>query len=160
MEDWKLPWTGGCRCDRLRFEVSKAPILTSACHCSGCQKMSASAYSLTLTVPSDGFSLTRGEPVPGGLKGPVSHHFHCPDCFSWVFTQAEGFDSFVNVRPTMLDEPGWFEPFIELWTSEKLPWAHTGARHSYETSPGIEEFEPLMAAFASEGRGPSADRRR
>ena len=148
MEDFKLPWTGGCRCDRLRFKIVEPPILTGACHCTGCQKMTASAFSLTVTVPSEGFLLTQGDPVLGGLQGPVSHHYHCPSCKSWVFTRAEGFDWFVNVRATMLDEHHWFEPFIELWTSERLAWAQTGARHSFQTSPAMEEFESLMRAFA------------
>ena len=26
-DDWKLPWTGGCRCGRTRFEVKAAPLL-------------------------------------------------------------------------------------------------------------------------------------
>jgi hypothetical protein len=116
--------------------------------------MSASAYSLTLTLPADGFEVTKGEPVIGGLKGPVSHHFHCPDCLTWVFTRAEGFDWFINLRATMLDDDRWFEPFVELWTREKLAWAATGARHSYETDPPMDRWEPLMKAFAAEGKRP------
>ena len=61
MDDWKLPWAGGCRCDRVRIEVTKPPMLAGACHCSGCRKMTASAFSLTLTIPSDGFAVTAGE---------------------------------------------------------------------------------------------------
>ena len=37
MTDWNLPWTAGCRCDRLRMRISEAPIVTMACHCTGCQ---------------------------------------------------------------------------------------------------------------------------
>ena len=154
MVDWKLPWAGGCRCGQVRFAVTKPPILSGACHCTGCQKMTGSAFSLTVTVPSDGFELVAGEPVIGGLHGPVAHHHHCLHCLSWVFTRAEGFEWFVNVRATMLDEPGWFEPFTELWTSEGLPWARTGAPHSFETSPAMEEFQGLMEAFAREGARP------
>ncbi len=154
MDDWKLPWAGGCRCGQLRFEITKPPMISGACHCSGCQKMTGSAFSLTLTVPSDGFEVVAGEPVIGGLRGPVSHHHHCPHCLSWVFTRAEGFDWFVNVRATMLDEPKWFEPFIELWTSEGLSWARTGAPHSFETSPGLEDFQSLMQAYSADGRRP------
>src|SRR5215213_574415 len=85
-DSWKLPWEGGCRCGAVRIRVTKPPLLTGACHCTGCQKMTASAYSLTLTLPADGFEVTKGEPVLGGLRGPVSHHHHCPDCLSWIFT--------------------------------------------------------------------------
>ena len=154
MDDWKLPWAGGCRCGQIRFAVTKPPLLSGACHCTGCQKMTGSAFSLTVTVPADGFELVAGKPVIGGLHGPVAHHHHCPHCLSWVFTRAEGFDWFVNVRATMLDQAGWFEPFTELWTKEGLPWARTGAPHSFETSPAMEEYEGLMEAYAREGARP------
>jgi hypothetical protein len=151
MDAWNLPWDGGCRCGGVRIRVTKPPLLTGACHCTGCQHMTGSAFSLTVTVPADGFAVTKGEPVIGGLRGPVAHHFHCPDCLSWVFTRAEGMDWFVNLRATMLDDPDWFEPFVELWTDEKLPWATTPARHSYARDPEMAEWGSLIEAFAKEG---------
>ena len=45
-EGWKLPWNGGCRCGAVRLRVTKPPLLAAACHCTGCQSMSASAFSL------------------------------------------------------------------------------------------------------------------
>lgn len=110
--------------------------------------MSSSAFSLTLTVPSSGFRVTKGEPVIGGLHGPVARHFFCPHCMTWVFTRVEDGDWFVNIRPTMLDEHRGFEPFMEVWTSEKLPWASTPAVHSYETQPEFSDYEGLMREFA------------
>ncbi|HEX8222620.1 MAG TPA: GFA family protein [Allosphingosinicella sp.] len=154
MEDWNLPWDGGCRCGEVRIRVTKPPLLAGACHCNGCQKMTASAFSLSLSLPADGFEVTKGEPVIGGLRGPVSHHHHCPACLSWVFTQVEGMDWFVNLRASALDDHSWFEPFIEVWTDEKLPWAATGARHGYATSPEMAEFETLMHAYAADGARP------
>ena len=154
-EEWKLPWEGGCRCGEVRLRVTRPPLLTGACPCSGCRKMSASAYSLTVSLPGDGLEVIAGEPVIGGLHGPLSHHFHCPRCMSWLFTRAEGMDWFVNLRASTLDDHGWFEPFVELWTEEKLPWAATPARHSYATTPEMAEFETLMNAFAAEGARPA-----
>jgi hypothetical protein len=154
MDKPTLPWDGECRCGALRFKVTKPPMLTGACHCTGCQRMTGSAYSLTVTVPADGFEVTKGEPVLGGLRGPVAHHHHCPQCLSWVFTRAEGMDWFVNIRATMLDDPGWFEPYIELWTSERLPWATTSARRSFERDPQMTEWNALIEAYAEEGQRP------
>jgi hypothetical protein len=154
VEEWKLPWEGGCRCGRVRVRVTKPPLLAGACHCAGCQRMSASAYSLTLSLPADGFEVLEGEPVIGGLHGPVSHHFHCPHCLAWLFTRAEGLDWFVNLRAPVLDDHGWFVPFVELWTREKLPWAETGAPRRYEADPPMAEWEPLMRAYAVEGARP------
>lgn len=155
MDDWKLPWDGGCRCSEVRLRVTKPPLLAGACHCTGCQQMSASAFSLSLTLPGDAIVLTAGEPLIGGTHHPVQHHWHCPRCKSWLFTRVEGFDWFVNLRPTMLDEHGWFAPFVDLWTREKLPWAETGAPRAYETAPDAEDWPALMAAFAAEGARPA-----
>ena len=150
--DWKLPWLGGCRCGETRLRISKPPLLTMACHCSGCQNMSASAFSLSIGIPSDGFEVTSGQPVFGGLAN--DQHLFCPSCKSWMFTRPKGMDWFVNVRATMLDDHGWFAPFIETFTDEKIPWASTGAPHSYATLPGMTEFEPLMARFAEQASRP------
>ena len=144
-----LPWMGGCRCGQVRVKVSALPLMTMACHCTGCQKMSASAYSLSAAMPSGGFEITQGEPVIGGLHG-ASRHYFCPHCMSWMFTRPEGVDFFVNLRPTMLDDTSWFTPFIETFTSEKLPWAATGAPHSYETFPPYEAFDGLIQDYGAQ----------
>lgn len=151
---------GGCRCDRVRFKVSAAPLITMACHCTGCQRMTGSAFSLSIAVPSDGFVVTKGEPVIGGLHGPTRHYF-CGYCMSWLFTRPEGYDAFVNVRTTMLDDPSGFAPFAETMTSEKLPWASTPAVHSFERFPPLERYQDLAAEYAARARedGAAAARR-
>src|SRR4051812_4455923 len=73
MDDWKLPWDGGCRCGEVRLRVSKPPLLSGACHCTGCRRMSASAFSLTLTLPGDALEVTAGEPAIGGTHQAPPH---------------------------------------------------------------------------------------
>jgi hypothetical protein len=75
-----LPIEGGCRCDRVRFRISAPPLLALACHCRGCQRMSASAYSLSLAIPAGGFALIAGETVIGGLHTDGLPHHHCDWC--------------------------------------------------------------------------------
>lgn len=72
-----------------------------------------------------------------------------------MFTHSHGLDWLVNVRATMLDEHGWYVPFVEVYISEKLPWATTFAVHSFATQPDIEGYQPLLDAFACEGARPS-----
>jgi hypothetical protein len=143
-----LPMAGSCRCGQVRIEISAPPLFTSACHCRGCQKMSASAYSLSVAIPTAGFRVTEGESVPGGLQGGTIRHHFCPHCKSWMFTRIQGMDLFVNVRATMLDDTSWYTPFIETWTDERLPWATTPARHSYPGFPPEADFPRLLAEFA------------
>ena len=153
-DDWKLPWTGGCRCDRVRFRITAPPIGTMACHCRGCQRMSASAFSLSVLIPAPGFTVTQGETVIGGIHGASRHH-HCDYCKGWMFTRPEGMaDQFVNVRATLLDDCSWFVPFVETATSEGLPWAKTGAKHSFPNIPDGSAFAPLVEEFAKHAARP------
>ncbi|WP_448955648.1 GFA family protein [Labrys neptuniae] len=148
MQNQAIRAIGSCRCGQVEFEVTAAPLMTMACHCRGCQKLTGSAFSLNAAIPAEGFRVTSGEPVIGGLHGPSRHYF-CPHCKSWLFTRPEGLDFFVNIRPTMLAEGLWTESFIETCTAEKLPWATTSARHSYAEYPAAELYQPLMAEFAA-----------
>lgn len=134
-----------CRCGSTAFAVTGEPLVTLACHSTGCQQMTASAFSLTAIFPRDRFQVTRGTPVLGGLRDATGHH-HCPDCKSWLYTAPEGMEV-VNVRPTMLDPPAFNVPFVETFTSEKLPWASTPALHSYEGFPPEEHLERLVAEY-------------
>jgi hypothetical protein len=150
MADWMLPMTGGCRCGQVRFEITAPPMFTGICHCIGCQKMTGGAYSASVAVPLNGFAVTAGEVEIGGLHGERLHHRHCAHCKSWVYTDFEPATGFINVRAMMLDNPSWFTPFIESYTSEALPWALVGsATHSFEKFPSMEQYQPLLAEFAA-----------
>jgi len=142
---------GGCRCGQVRFTVRAPPIITMACHCTGCQRMTGSAFSLSVAIPSEGFFVMNGVPVIGGLHGSTRHYF-CPHCMSWLYTRLEGFDAFLNIRATMFDDASELVPFVETMTSEKLPWASTPAVHSFERFPPIERYQNLAEEYAAHVR--------
>jgi hypothetical protein len=129
---------GYCRCGQVQFEVTSGPLITMACHCTGCQRMTASAYSLSALYWSEHFKVTQGDPVIGAM--------------SWLFTRPEGMDQFVNIRATMMDDARSFVPFIEIYTDEMLPWATTAAVHRFEKFPPREGFPDLIAEYAQQRR--------
>lgn len=141
--------TGTCRCGKVTLTVSQPPFMTAACHCTGCQKMSASAFSLTAMFPADALSVD-GETVKGGIGGTHLDHRFCRECLTWMFTRIAGRD-FVNVRPTVFDAPDWSRPYMESMTAEKLTWAQTSAEHSFEGFPGPGDMPGLLAGFAARG---------
>jgi hypothetical protein len=143
---------GQCRCGALRFRLDAAPLITFACHCTGCQRMTGSAFSLSSLYPSTALSITAGEPVLGGLRG-ATRHYSCAECMSWLFTRPEGLDDYVNVRSTMLDDAAAHRPFVEAWTKEALPWGSTGAVHSFEGTPPEGSVPELLAGYAEFVRG-------
>jgi hypothetical protein len=144
---------GGCRCGVVRLRITAAPVVTTACHCTGCRRMTASAFSCSAMIAEDGFEILEGKPVIGGLHGEAQHYF-CPHCMSWLYTKMPMMAGFVNLRATMLDDVGWYAPFIETYTSEKLPWARTGAKYGFEKFPPMEKFGELMAEYAAQAELP------
>ena len=118
--------------------------MAMACHCRGCQRMSSSAFSLTVLAPPDSFEVTRGEPVIGGLHGPHRQYF-CPHCMSWLFTRAD--DALVGVRTPMLDDPSGLEPFVEFVTADRMPWARTPATVSFDRVPTGPEWVELKQRY-------------
>jgi hypothetical protein len=45
--------------------------------------------------------------------------------------------------------PAQLAPFVETFTAEKLPFAETGAKHSFATVPPMEAWEGLMQDYAA-----------
>jgi hypothetical protein len=146
----KLPQEGSCRCGRVKLRISKPPLLSMACHCTGCQKMSSSAFSLSVAIPTDGFEVVEGEPVVGGLHGDDAYHMFCGYCMSWMFTRVEQLPWFVNVRTSMLEGAADFPPYVETWTSEGFAWAKTGAKHSYPKLPEMQDFDWLTKEYLAQ----------
>ena len=111
---------GGCRCGKVRFEANGQPMLSLACHCTGCQQMTASAFGLTDTYPAVAFKVTQGETVTGGI--------HRTDAASFLRLlqvldphRPGGLDEIVNVRSTLFDEPCKERPFVEIFTAKACP---------------------------------------
>ncbi|MEM9738729.1 MAG: GFA family protein [Pseudomonadota bacterium] len=154
MGDWKLPWKATCLCGQVEMNITQPPVISMACHCRGCQKLTSGPYSLSLLVPASGFEVVEGEPVLGGLHGEHKQFF-CGHCKSWIFTRPNGLESFVNVRVTMLEDPSWVRPIVDIATASQLPGVVSGATHSFEGFPAAEDFTPIMQDFADSGIQPS-----
>ena len=67
----ELPQAGGCLCGKIRYEITEAPRLVYTCHCTDCQHLTSSAFSVALAVA--GFRLTevnrdssKASPTAGG----------------------------------------------------------------------------------------------
>lgn len=138
---------GSCRCGQVIFATHGQPLMTSACHCTGCQKMSSSAFSLSALFPAERFVVIQGSPVIGGLHGETKHYF-CPNCLTWLFTRPAANQAIVGIRSSLMDNPPRYAPFMETWTAEKMPWVTTGAMHSYAGFPEPQDYPQLMRLFA------------
>lgn len=46
------PYTGGCQCKRIRYEIRAEPLTLYVCHCQECQKQSFSAFGSQCLFPA------------------------------------------------------------------------------------------------------------
>src|SRR5262245_12404943 len=141
-------------CGRVKMRIAEAPVMSMACHCRGCQKLTSGPYSLTLMLPASGFEVLEGDTEIGALhRAETAHHF-CAYCKNWLYTSGIAGGQFVNFRSTMLDDASWVTPFVESNISEKLPDVVSGAKRSLEGFHPPDQYGPLMAAYAEAGARP------
>ena len=77
------------------------------CHCTDCQRMTSSAFSLGCVLPDGAFRLVQGQPK--GVQrttssGRVSTRWVCPECGVWVCTAPRPGTTVRNVRGGTLDD--------------------------------------------------------
>jgi hypothetical protein len=134
----KFPQTGGCQCGALRYEITQAPQMVYTCHCTDCQRLTSSAFSMAIVVAAEAFRLTRGESRPiqkTADSGRVTTRWVCPKCRSWI-CGAPTPGSALRVRAGTLDDTSWLRPTAHFWTRSKQPWiALPEGDQSFETQP-------------------------
>ncbi len=136
MAQTTLPFSGGCACGAIRYQSTAAPIVMLNCHCRDCQRSSGGPFSSLVVVPTEAFKLLKGAPrihaTPSEMGG-VTHRGFCPDCGSPIDVQPQSASHIVAIRTASLDDPSWFNPQLEVWTSDAHPWDHM--------NPGLPQFE-------------------
>jgi hypothetical protein len=60
----RLPQTGGCQCGKVRYAIMEEPQSVYTCHCTACQRLTSSAFSMGLVVTETAFRLSGVEPKP------------------------------------------------------------------------------------------------
>jgi hypothetical protein len=133
----KLPLTGGCQCGKIRYTLTEAPLLVYTCHCTDCQRLTGSAFSLGVIVPESAFRLAGIEPRPlqrMADSGRRNTRFVCPECASWVCSRPR--DGMMRFRAGTLDDTSWLRPTRHIWTRSKQPWVtFAEGDEIFETQP-------------------------
>src|SRR5260370_18969587 len=84
----KLPQTGGCLCGKIRYEITEAPQLVYTCHCTDCQRLTSSAFSIAIAVNDRAFHLTGIEPRLMHAVADVGRRktrWVYPECGCWSY---------------------------------------------------------------------------
>src|SRR5690606_19228526 len=81
------PYTGGCACGAIRYEIAGEPIFQNDCQCRDCQHMSGSGHGSYLSFERAGATLSGSAALWDAVadSGNVKTRAFCPTCGSPVY---------------------------------------------------------------------------
>jgi hypothetical protein len=71
------------------------------------------------------FQITKGAVkfyISKSDDGTAVHRAFCPECGSPIYAFNEESKEYIGVMAMSLDDPSWYRPMIDLWTSSAQPW--------------------------------------
>lgn len=119
-----MPFTGGCACGAIRYECRAEPLFMGNCHCRERQWVSGGGHTSSLMVPVAAVTIS------GEVKyyertadsGNTVGKGFCPECGTPLFTRPAILADKMGIRVGSLDDPSWFRPSANIWTSSAQPW--------------------------------------
>ena len=131
---------GGCACGAVRYRFDGDPLFVHACHCKDCQRLTGSAFAITMLIEEARFIVDEGEPLSGEViagSGGTKRTYFCGRCGSYLWSRPPARPGLLGVRPGGLDETDWFEPQAHIWTRSKQRWVRL--------PPDVPAFETAYA---------------
>ena len=121
----KLPQSGGCRCGKIRYEITEAPQLVYTCHCKDCERLTSSAFAIAMAASEMAFRVMGADPrilQTVADSGRVKTRWVCPECGCWICGASSADKDLRHVRCGTLDDTSWLRPTVYFWTRSKQPW--------------------------------------
>ena len=138
----EYPIEGACQCGQLTYTLHEAPKMVIACHCTECQKLSTSPFSVTAVIATDAIKF-KGEMQEWSRSsdsGNTNNAKFCPGCGNRVYhyNPADTTTIKLKLKPVNLSDDSLFQPTAHVWVSEKLSW--------YEIPDGVNVFDKQPGA--------------
>lgn len=117
---------GACHCGKITYEAGVDPAKVSICHCVDCQKLTGTAFRVTVFTAEDGFRLTAGEPkiyVRTADSGNKRAQAFCGDCGAHLYATSvgEGPKSY-GIRTGTARQRDQLVPSRQIWRKSAVDW--------------------------------------
>jgi hypothetical protein len=147
-----LPLSGGCHCGALRYSLKSAPVTVYNCHCTNCQKISGSAFTVAATVMENALEFTKGAPARVEWKadsGNMRFGLFCGECGSRIANGQVPSIGVLSLRAGTFDDTSWIEPAGDIWTKSAQKWVKFGPLTA-EGQP--KDYGPFIERFRAQER--------
>ncbi|HEY1431516.1 MAG TPA: GFA family protein, partial [Stellaceae bacterium] len=101
-----------------------APVEAQYCHCRMCQRAHGAPVIAWLTVPLEGFAVTKGNPVAYRSSAKAFRHF-CGNCGTPLTWREADNPRRIDISIASLDKPEAVAPTMHVWTDSRIPWFET-----------------------------------
>lgn len=118
--------TASCHCGAIAYEAQIDPARVTICHCLDCQKLTGSAYRVSVGTDRDRFTLLQGSPstyVKTAASGARRAQVFCGDCGSPLFTYDVDHPGRLGLRVGCIDQRHELAPSLRIWCASALPWS-------------------------------------
>jgi len=118
------PYTGGCACGAIRYEIPSEPMVSNDCQCRDCQRESGTGHGSHMSFPHAGVKVT-GEAKPWEMvadSGHVKTRFFCPACGSPVYMTFSAMPDVFTIRAASLDDPTRYRPQMVTYGARGYDW--------------------------------------
>ncbi|OGA61701.1 MAG: aldehyde-activating protein [Betaproteobacteria bacterium RIFCSPLOWO2_12_FULL_65_14] len=130
---------GGCHCGNITYEAEIDPGKVGICHCTDCQTLSGSAFTVFVPAPVEGFRLLTGQPklyVKTAESGNQRAQAFCPECGSRLYAAAVTDPQTLNIRVGTARQRRELAPRAQLWCRSALDWVmHLGPVKKFDKQP-------------------------
>lgn len=144
-----LPIKGHCQCGALRYQIAEAPSMIYACHCTNCQRIAGSAFSVPATIREESLEFTSGTPQRVTWRsdaGNERYGFFCGDCGCRILHGQLPSNGIASVRASTFEDPSWIVAAGHIWTRSAQPWIRFGDDEIvYEKQP--DDYAPFIERF-------------
>lgn len=116
---------GSCHCGHIRYEAHVDPQRAAVCHCTDCQRLTGTAFRVSVPAQPGSFRLLAGEPavyVKVGDSGSRRAQAFCRDCGSPLYTYDADHTTTYGLRVGCLDERQAIVPQRQKWFRSALGW--------------------------------------
>lgn len=153
----QLQLDGGCACGALRYAVTGKPLSVHACHCTDCQKLSGSAFGLSMVLREADFRLTQGASQTHDFAASRNRMLRhgCGQCGVALWFSSPDYADIIAIKPGTLDDTSSLRPVAHMWVRSAQPWLDLGkALPQFDEQPTFAEL--LRLAQEAEGNNSRA----
>ena len=140
----EFPVYGGCACGAVRYKLMTAPPFVYTCHCTDCQSLTTSAFTVSAPVSRKKIQIIKGNMktwlrTTTDTGRPTRQHV-CAACGVRIYSSPPQAPERLTLRLGTLDDTSWLRPAAAIWMRSAQPW--------FKPPPDMLTFEKQPPDFA------------